>query len=196
MGRVKRLQDLAGTEVANLLEEYKTKLGEVDKLVQFDREDFSDNERINEARLKYLLSEVETSSANAKAKKLAEVLPEYTAARKSGEKPHTVEVGGSIYQWDPVAGAFKLAIKGAPKESSGTETERTRLARKDVMARATEVLNANRGKDGHVDPGIYTALRQEFIGLFGDAKAFDQAYGAQLNPADYTNLKIGSGRET
>ena len=105
VGRVKRLNELASGTLGNLIDEYNAKLGEVSALVQRHSQDFSDNQKINEARLNFLLKQAEEKAQSSKTSLLSKYLPDYLSSLKS-KKPETVTVGDTLYQWNPDTNSF------------------------------------------------------------------------------------------
>ncbi len=103
VGRVKRLQELAGGTLGNLLDEYKTKLAEVSDLVQRNSLDFTNNQKIDEARLNFLLKQVEEKALANKNSLLSQYLPDFLKSRA----PQTVTLpDGSLATWDANKNAF------------------------------------------------------------------------------------------
>lgn len=71
----------------------------------------------------------------------------------------------------------------------GTLTERA-LAQAGGIG---QQLEASRGKDGYVDPGVFNSLRAQALMSPGE---FNSRYGSMVNPKDRSNLGIGGYSES
>ncbi len=108
IGRVKRLQELAQGEIDNLVNEaqqyadlYNQGLSEVQTVVTNTTTDFSNNQKLNAAKLEYMLKQAETQLQTAQQGKLARYLPDYLSAKTTAAGPKTVTAGdGSTWVWN------------------------------------------------------------------------------------------------
>jgi LysM repeat protein len=124
-GEASRLQDLAGRDIDNLLDEYNLKHGHVKELVGRYSTDIGDEEKIRTARLNYLESAAKQRVSGKGASRALEYIPQYVEGKKAAtppEKPQTVSVPGTsdLYQYNPATGAFELVRAGRAPVRGGS----------------------------------------------------------------------------
>lgn len=146
-GEAARLQDLAGTDIQNLLDEYNLKHGHVKELVSMNATDLGTDEKIRTARLNYLESAAKERVSGKGASRALEYIPQYAEGKKAAapaEKPQTVSVPGTnnVYQYNTTTGAWDLIQKAQPKPTTSKTTQPT-SAEDKVFAAFNKAL-ANR----------------------------------------------------
>lgn len=103
VGRVKRLQELANSDIGNLQGEYELKLNQVHDLIQQHSQDFANNQALNETRLNYLLQQAQEKAQQSQATTLQKYLPDYLKSLA----PNTITLpDGSLATWDPAQNSF------------------------------------------------------------------------------------------
>jgi hypothetical protein len=138
VGRVKRLQELAQGDIANLENEYNLRLNQVHNLVQQHSQDLTDNEKLNEARLNFLLKQAEEKAQQQKASTIQSYLPDYFAKTQSNQKPVSVELneGNALYVWNPDTKQFELQAQ-KPKTYKPASTSSRSTSAPTTSSRTT-----------------------------------------------------------
>jgi hypothetical protein len=153
-GEAARLQDLAGTDIQNLLNEYNLKHGHVKELVSHNATDLGQDEKIRTARLNYLESAAKERVSGKGASRALEYIPQYVEGKKASapaERPQTVSVPGTnnVYQYNPTTGAWDLIQKAQPKPvgkagsgSGSSDEQKTIDAFNKALSNRTEMNRA------------------------------------------------------
>lgn len=181
-GRAGRLEDRANRRIANLLEDYKLRLGKVKELVANASEDFNEDARLNEARFKFLEDSATQNTKTATSKSAAKYLPAYLDSKAAAKKPDTISVGSSslIYQWDPDSKTFKYVTAGpkaygepsgraipanTPRTPGGGSTTGTTGAKYDsrLKEEVNNVFSGRYGREGAREEALQI-LEAEFPG--------------------------------
>jgi len=159
VGRIKRLQELANADIANLQNTYNAGIAEINDRVVRSTNDFNTAKEINIAKLDYLLKKAESDASTLKSEKVFRYMPEYlkaygiTRATEKAKTPTTPE--------------------SKNKYISASTTVRTKYNNWFNKGLATS-------KDGKVAPEYYNQIEADWKANNYDPAIFTQLFGKYL----------------
>jgi hypothetical protein len=176
-GHVRRVQELANATIGNEEHAYTRGLDQVKNLVAAHSDDVGQDERIREARFKYLTQAAEEAADRAAKLRMSEYLPEYLKGKESSNKPDTISVGEgqAIYQWNPSTATFEPVVTRsktyAPPRTTTTKTNTANTSSADKTVSAFRTALSNRAALNRA------GTREQFIREL-------QAKHPQIEPSD------------
>lgn len=147
LGRTRNLDELADSEINNLIDQqkalkdlYESGLTEINNLVTRTSTDETNTQKLNADHLTYLhqLADQKVADlASSKNSKLARYLPEFLSSAAASKKPDTIgsaETG--FFKWNPVSKTFEQVVAGS-NGSDGLDgllkTEKQRTAFNQIV---------------------------------------------------------------
>ena len=81
---------------------------------------------------------------------------------------------------------YQIKLKSLNSGGGGTVGQRTGA----VISAAQGALQASKGEDGKVDPGVYQKYRAQYASETGDVSGFDSQFGSLLSPTEQANIGV------
>lgn len=153
VGAIAREKEFYDGTLSNLAEEakfysdlYNQGLSEVNNLVSRQSTDFTNEQASNQAKLNYLLQQVESQSKallTEKNAKVARYLPEYLKSKQSKEVPKTINTDNGTFVWNETTRTFEpLAGSNKPITSGSSGSSGDFMTNSQIVSTINQIAGA------------------------------------------------------
>jgi hypothetical protein len=139
VGRVRNLTNLANANIKNLQSDYKTKLTAVEDVVKKHATDLTENDKLNQLKLKHL----ETLAKASASDRTAATKADQATVKEENAPPKTLKAGNTVYAWNPASKQFEQQFTAATTPKTAKEFNFTPKQLLTLQTRGLDSASAN-----------------------------------------------------